>query len=731
MIAEPILQIAVPGPFARLFDYLPPAAADVPAVGSRVQVPFGRGRRVGIVVDHHDQPAVERGRLRRVDTVLGAEPAIPAELLTFARWAADYYHHPLGEVLTTLLPAPLRRAQEPARSEPAYWRITAAGEEALAAGLKGQPARQRLLAAIAGQPEGIDTSRMRLVVERYTPPLRALVAAGLVTEVAPPAEAEPEPITGPALGDEQREATDRIAAAADHFQAFLLQGITGSGKTEVYLDAIECSLRAGRQALIIVPEIGLTPQLLARFSERLGTPIAVLHSGLADGERLAAWRRAGDGRAQVILGTRSAVFVPLARPGLIVVDEEHDPSLKQQDGFRYHARDLAVMRARQLDIPIVLGSATPSLESLNNVDRGNYQRLRLDQRAGGASQPTLELVDVRRRRLQEGLSEPLCEAMETHLAAGEQVLLFINRRGWAPTLICDDCGWVAECHRCDARMTVHRASDHLRCHHCGAERRLPNGCADCGSTALVQLGQGTERVEAALHARFPDYATERIDRDSTRRRGALAAGLERIRSGRARILLGTQMLAKGHDFPGVTLVGILDADGGLFSADFRGPEQLAQTILQVAGRAGRAQKPGRVLIQSRQPEHPLLQALIAEGYESVAAQLLAERREAELPPAARMALIRAESPDAHAPLRALDAVREQVTALAVPGLACQGPAPAPMERLAGRFRAQLIISSARRGPLHTALGELRPWLEQARATRSVRWSIDVDPIEML
>jgi len=741
-VPEPIVQVAVPGPFARLFDYLPAENADVPGAGCRVRVPFGRGQRIGVVVATTGDTPVPRARLRRIATILDDNPTIPADLLWLAQWAADYYHHPLGEVLSMILPVPLRKGAAADAADEVRWRLTAPGREALVTGLPGQPARERLLAAIAREPDGADTGTLRLAVERYGPPLRALEARELVERITGPraataqTDATTAPIPGPDLAPAQRAAAAAITDSLGTFHTLLLQGITGSGKTEVYLEAIRRCREAGRQALVLVPEIGLTPQLLERFHQRLGVPVALLHSDLAAGERLSAWRRAAKGEADVILGTRSALFVPLPRPGLIVIDEEHDPSLKQQDGLRYHARDLAIVRARQLGIPIVLGSATPSLESLNNVARGNFRRLRLDERAGGASPPRLELVDVRRRRLQEGLSAPLREAMAEHLAAGEQVLLFINRRGWAPTLICDDCGWVADCQRCDARMTVHQARGELRCHHCGARRGVPTSCGDCGSHALVQLGEGTERVEAALAATFPDHESVRIDRDSVRRRGALDARLARIRSGDARILLGTQMLAKGHDFPGVTLVGILDADRGLFSADFRGPEHLAQTVLQVAGRAGRAERPGRVMIQSRNPDHPLLQALVTSGYERVAEDLLAERHASSLPPAARMALLRAEAPAAGAALRALTAVREHIATLTRPadgldGVGCHGPAPAPMERLAGRYRAQLILEAAHRGPLQQTLRELRPWLESARELRAVRWSIDVDPVDML
>jgi primosomal protein N' (replication factor Y) len=731
--AATVLRVAVPGPIDRLFDYLPPDGIQADAVlpGSRVLVPFGRKRLTGVLVETASGSELATDRLRRAEAVLDHEPALPADLLALGLWAAAYYHHPPGEVLATLLPVALRRGETPTTEPPPRWRITAQGRDALQAGIAGAPVQARLLDLIAAHADGIEASALRTVSDRYHSPLRALERKGLV-EPAPPAVGETPPAApGPGLSTAQGHAADTIIDALDGFRPILLRGVTGSGKTEVYLEAMKRVVDTDHQVLVLVPEIGLTPQLLARVARRLGTSPAVLHSGLNERERLTEWRRAASGDAAVVLGTRSAVFTPLARPGLIVVDEEHDPSLKQQDGFRYHGRDLAIVRAQRAGIPIVLGSATPSLESLANARRGHYTRVDLDERAGGASPPRLELVDVRRRRLTEGLSAPLTEAMEATLADEGQVLLFLNRRGWAPTLICDDCGWTAECARCDSRLTVHQQRRRLRCHHCGADRGVPAACPDCGSEALLYLGQGTERVEEALSERFPDAPAERLDRDSVRRRGELDAKLERIRSGEARILLGTQMLAKGHDFPGVTLVGVLDADRGLFGADFRAAEHLAQTVLQVAGRAGRGDRPGRVLIQTRNPEHPLLRSLVTEGYDALAERLLDEREEARLPPAARMALIRAESTQPEAAAACLRAAAAELGDPPPPDLEVFGPAPAPMERIAGRYRAQLALQSPTRRPLHRALRTLRPWLETAREARRVRWSIDVDPVEML
>ncbi len=726
-----IIQVAVPGPLARLFDYLPPTGEQGPVQpGMRVRVPFGGGRRIGIVVATAEQASVDTSRLRRIGAVLDPEPVVDDELLALGHWAAGYYHHPLGEVLASMLPAPLRRGEAGDAVPPPRWRATAEGEAAAAEGLARAPAQSELLRLIAAHPGGVEQGVLKTAVQRYQQPLRALLQKGFVEEApaAPPAAIGEQ---GGALNPAQQAAVDAVDGRAGRFAPHLLYGVTGSGKTAVYLELARRALTRGRQVLLLVPEIGLTPQLLARFAARLPVTTAVLHSGLTDRERLLAWRSAARGEARLIVGTRSAVFVPLAEPGLIVVDEEHDGSLKQQEGFRYHGRDLAVVRAQRRGVPVVLGSATPSLESLANAHSGQYELLRLDERAGAARPPHLELIDVRRRRLEEGVSRPLLEVMEEQLASGGQILLFLNRRGWSPTLICDDCGWVAECRRCDARMTVHRAGARQRCHHCGAEAPVPASCPDCGGRALVELGHGTERIEQAIAERFPGTEAVRIDRDSTRRRGALEAKLERVRSGQARILLGTQMLAKGHDFPGVTLVGVLDADRGLFGADFRAPEHLAQTILQVAGRAGRGDRSGHVLVQTRNPDHPLLRSLVGAGYEAAAERLLAERREARLPPATHMALVRAEAPQWQPPQDCLEAAREHLEREGDAACEVFGPAPAPMERVAGRYRAQLALQAGDRRPLHRSLRTLRPWLETAKPARRVRWSIDVDPVDML
>ncbi|MGH8129316.1 MAG: primosomal protein N', partial [Steroidobacteraceae bacterium] len=507
---------------------------------------------------------------------------------------------------------------------------------------------------------------------------------------------------------------------------------TGSGKTEVYMRLIERVLEAGRGALVLVPEIALTPQLVARFRARLPAPIVALHSSLAEGARATAWRAAASGRAPVVIGTRSAIFAPMPALGLVVVDEEHDASYKQQEGFRYSARDLAVARAQRAGIPVVLGSATPSLESLANAVAGRYTRLALPERTGRAGKPSVAVVDLRVNPARDGLSPPATAAIERHLGAGGQVLVFLNRRGYAPTMFCSGCGWVAPCKACDARLTVHLRRARLVCHHCGAEEPMPFGCPRCGNE-LSPVGEGTERVETALTQLFPSAPLVRIDRDVIRRRGEMEQALASVADGRARILLGTQMLTKGHDFPEVTLVVVLAADQGLFSADFRASERLAQQIVQVAGRAGRGDRPGEVLIQSAYPQHPLLQCLIAEGYEGFATLALAERRAAGWPPYSHLALLRADGPvraELFGFLHAAHAIAPAARAASDSALRLLGPAPAAMARRAGRHRAQLLVESPARAALQNFLAQWVPEIAKLRAPRPLRWSVDVDPAEV-
>ncbi len=724
---ETALRLALPVPLPRLFDYLPPAGhtADAGWVGCRVRVPFGRGdgEQVGVVVDlaepQADGPALKPA-LARLDDA----PLLAGELFESLRWVAAYYHAPLGEVLATALPAALRAGQALPETARFGWRATPAGLQAAAStGRDGKP--RRLLIRLVERPLGED--QLDGMEDDWRPAARALAERGLAERVRLAGKVEPlATASGPALMPAQAEALAAIRAQPG-FRAWLLEGVTGSGKTEVYLQAIADCLAAGRQALVLVPEIGLTPQALQRFRSRLGVPVHALHSGLGDGERARAWTAMARGEARVLVGTRSAIFCPLPEAGLIVVDEEHDGSYKQQDGIRYHARDLALVRASKLGVPVLLGSATPSLESLHNALSGRYGHLRLAQRAGGARPPVVRVVDVRKRPLRNGLSEDLLDAVGRCLARGEQALVFKNRRGYAPVLICHDCGWSAHCKRCDAAMTVHAGGRRLICHHCGARATPPNACPDCASLALQPQGAGTERIEEALAERFPDALMIRVDRETTRRRDAIEKHLEAFGE-QSGILVGTQMLAKGHDLPRLTLVAVVGVDEGLFSADFRAGEKLAQLLIQVAGRAGRAQLPGEVLLQTHHPEHPLLATLLSGGYPAVAALQLAEREVAQFPPYAHLAMLRAEAPTEGDMQGFLHEAREQFGKHE--GVQLNGPMPAPMARRAGKARGQILLDAAQRGPLHAALQDWLPRLQALRSARKVRWSLDVDPTDL-
>jgi primosomal protein N' (replication factor Y) len=742
-------RVAIDTPLRRLFDYLPVErdGVPVPAVpGMRVRVPFGRRAIVGVIVSLESESAAPEGRLRQAAAVIDDKPVFDAALLALLRWAADYYHHAPGEVIAAALPR-LARDGAPRTALTEWWIATGAGLAAHAAGEPRRAPRQRaLLERLAAGP-GCPATALDAEAPGWREAARALVTRGWAVaqprpeprhELAPDAGALPEagdaPDAGvgpaPELAAQQQAAVDAVVAGGDRFHPWLLHGITGSGKTEVYLRLAQRQLERGRRVLVLVPEIGLTPQLVSRFASRFPTtPRAVLHSGLTDTQRLAAWREVQDGRARLVLGTRSAVFAPVPDLGLIVVDEEHDASFKQHDGgFRYSARDLAVVRAQALGVPVVLGSATPSLESLQNALAGRYTRLLLPRRAAHAQPPRLRLIDLRGESVHAGLSSTAVGAIERHLADSGQVLVYINRRGYAPTLACTACGWVAPCTECDARMTVHLAAGRLRCHHCGADRPLPTQCPQCGY-AVRPVGQGTERVEGSLAETFAGVPIARLDRDVVRHAAELEAVVDRVASGEARILVGTQMVTKGHDFPNVTLVVVLNADHGLFSTDFRAAERLAQTIVQVAGRAGRGGRPGEVLIQTEYPEHPLLAGLLAEGFDGFAQRALDERRSAGWPPFSRLAALRASATDVEATLEFLVAARR--TAGRVPAaLRLLGPAPAALARRAGRHHAQLLVESTERAVLHRFLDHWLPAVEALPEARRVRWALDVDPLEL-
>jgi primosomal protein N' (replication factor Y) len=659
-----VLRVALDVPLATLFDYVRAPELDA-RVGDRVVVPFGTRSRVGVVVEEAGNSAIEAVKLRPVARVLADAPRLSASWLEFMRFLAGYYQRPLGETVMAALPPRLRS-------------------------LKPLPAKVRDAAlAVSGSPQ---------LVSSHT------------------------------LSEAQAQTVDRLAAAAGRYAAFLLHGVTGSGKTEVYLRAIARVLERGGQVLALVPEISLTPQLEARFRAAFPSArIAVLHSALQDVPRTAAWLAAAGGAADIVLGTRLAVLAPMPRLALVIVDEEHDTSFKQQEGLRYSGRDAAVVRAKLAGCPVVLGTATPSLETWQNALEGRYERLALPERAvPGAQLPAVRCVDLRRESAEHGFSPSLMAALGERLARREQSLVFINRRGYAPVLACHACGWSAGCTRCTARMVLHRADRRLRCHYCGDEAPIPRTCPTCGNLDLKAMGRGTQRVEETLAAHFPAARIVRIDRDSARRRGVLARTLEGIARGEGDILVGTQLLAKGHDFPLLTLVGVLDADGALLSTDYRSAERLFATLAQVAGRAGRAQHAGEVLVQTRYPEHALFRALARHDYAAFAEAQLAERRSAGFPPFVHEAALRAEAPKL---AQAMQFLQDAARLVPVPDeVQVYDPVPHVITRRADLERAQLLAQSASRPALQAFL---RDWSARlfASAPRQVRWHLDVDPIE--
>jgi len=726
------LRIAVPSPLRRLFDYLPPADQD-PAValalppGIRVRVPFGRRSVVGVLVATATRSDIPLAQLKCAEAILDDVPLLSPAVFDLCRWAAGYYLHPPGDVFAAALSKRLRAGRAPAKDA---WRLTARGQGLGEGALGRAPRQQAALHALSGgnaveasalQSQGMTSSALRELekkglVERCESAPRMPTAAGA---------------DGPRLGEAQASAVRDIIADLGNFHCHLLEGVTGSGKTEVYLRAIGHCLEQGRQALVLVPEIGLTPQTVARFRERFATPIALLHSGLTDAERSQSWDRTRRGDAGIILGTRSAVFASCPRLGIIIVDEEHDASYKQQDGFRYCARDIAVKRAQLESCPVVLGSATPSLESAFNALRGRYRHHRLEQRAGGRAMPRLSAIDVRRQPLTAGLSPALLERTGQALANGQQVLLFLNRRGFAASLQCHDCGWIADCEHCDARMTVHRRRRQLRCHHCTARRRLPEACPHCGSTSLLANGLGTEQAEDFLQHHFEPWPVHRVDSDSVSGPADMATLVSAIHRGEPCILLGTQMLTKGHHFPGVGLVGVIDSDALLFSADFRGEERLAQLLTQVAGRAGRGDRPGEMLLQTHYPDHPLLQALLTRPYAEVAADLLLQRQERGLPPAAHIALLRTDARTEGQGETFLQAVRRNAAPQIGAASQLIGPLPSAMPRRAGKHRSQLICLSADRAGAAGAAAALVAATETLKAPAGLNWFIDIDPLDTL
>ncbi len=727
-----ILRVAMPTPLPQLFDYLPPEDATAPAVvGARVWAPYGPQTLVGVIVELAQSSQVPAEKLRPVLQILDTTAVFDSQTLALCRWTSDYYQHSFGETLHAALPLDLRRNRPAHLPTVAFWEHTELGKGLPADGLKRSPKQQQLhrlllerghLSANDLQQAGIKTQVARALQDKN------LIRQVQQTPDAPSAtrilaEAAKEPT------EEQQRVLEQLRY--HRFAAYLLEGATGSGKTEVYLQAIARVLAEGRQALVLVPEIGLTPLTLSRFQQRFCVPVVELHSNVAAKQRTVNWLRARTGEARIVIGTRLAVFTPMPELGIIVVDEEHDTSFKQQDGLRYSARDVAVMRAHRSGVPLILGTATPSLESLQNALSGRYSHLRLHLRPGTARAPRLECLDMRKEAKSGPFAQTTLTAIAARLEREEQVLIFLNRRGFAPAMMCEQCGWVASCRACSARLTLHKTPRHLRCHHCDARHRPPSRCPACDNRELASLGQGTERLEEWLGTEFPETPIYRADQDSMQRKGAMAELTKTLLTGKRCILVGTQMLAKGHHFPKVTLAVLLDVDQALFSGDFRALERLGQQVIQVAGRAGREALAGQVILQSHQPDHPLLVMLIEQGYSHYARTLLAERKIGNLPPYWAMALVRAESKRPENAQAFLQLAANEIAALRppCPELKVIGPMPALLERRQERYRYLLQITAAKRRVLQPLLDELFKRLRGHALARRVRWAIDVDPVD--
>lgn len=728
-----ILRVALDLPLDTLFDYLDGGNSHL-KVGQRVLVPFGKRQFIGIILARVALSDIAENKLKPIIHGFGDEPPLPGATLQLLKFCADYYQYPLGQALLSVLPPRMREAKPAQLPKQILFKLSHA---ARAAGPELIPARarvQRALYQVLQATSVLDAGALALVSAGWRTGIKVMLQQGWVeteeTEHVPPVHLQ-QTIPSPVLNPDQQAALDAMQAGAQAFKVWLLYGITGSGKTEVYMRLLEAVLlRPDTQALVLVPEINLTPQLEARFRARFPHfPMVMLHSQMNESERLHGWLRSQNGEARIVIGTRLSVFTPIKHLALIVVDEEHDASYKQQDGMRYSARDIAIVRAKFADVPVVLGSATPSLESWHNAQTGRYQLLQMSNRAvTGAALPEINTIDVRQLPPQEALHPQLIAALKTRLERGEQSLLFINRRGYSPVLLCNACAWVAPCTRCSSRLVVHLRDKRLRCHHCGHEQRMPRQCPKCGNPDLRPAGHGTQRLEEVLAEYFPTARIVRVDRDSMRRKHAIAAMTKAVHAQEVDILVGTQMLAKGHDFPHLTLVGVIDTDSALFSPDYRAAEKLFAQLMQVSGRAGRAGKAGEVLIQTAFPDHALFHALQQHNYAEFADSLLNERQMANFPPHCFEALLRAEAIH-YEPVREFFRMAVAASETISHKLAVYDSVRPRMERLKGMERAQLLIQASTRPALQKFLRAWVPMLRALPQAGKVRWSVDVDPLD--
>lgn len=719
-----IAHVALPVPLHQLYDY----QLTMPAqIGMRVKVPFGHRDAIGIIVNIDKHTDVDISHLKSIKSIVDETPVFNDTIWQLLNWAASYYHYPIGEVLFHALPILLRQGRAASKDEIKRWQLTELGKQFNIDSMPRATKQKQLLLALKNNTlqETDFNSAVYLALQKK----QLIEQVRCLPESTEWQTCYSTNTTSIELNAQQSNAIQSVNKQIDNFNVFLLEGVTGSGKTEVYLNILSHVLSMGKQALVLVPEISLTPQTITRFKHRFNAPIDILHSGLTVKERLGVWLRSSNGETAIVVGTRSSLFTPFKNLGIIIIDEEHDSSYKQQEGWRYHARDLAIIRAKIENVPILLGSATPSLETLKNAINHKYQLLQLTERAGNATLAKQSILDIRGLTLDAGLSQPLIEQIQKHLSDNNQVMLFLNRRGFSPLLICHDCGWIAECPRCDRPYTYHHKQHKLSCHHCDTPRAVPQQCPKCGSTHLVPIGFGTEQLEKRLEILFPNIKISRIDRDTVSKKGALNNYLQDIQQGGAHILVGTQILAKGHHFPDVTLVGIIDVDGALFSSDFRATERFAQIYTQVSGRAGRATKAGEVILQTYHPDHPLLNILLNEGYQKFASVTLQERQLTQLPPFSYQVLIRAaDRNNRYAPIF-LQKIHDWLKANCDLGLWQLGPMPANQAKKADYHRWQLLLQHTNRKLLQEILDKLILNIEKWGESSRVRWNIDVDPVD--
>lgn len=727
-----IAKVALPIPVDTCFDYLVPESLGTLEIGQRVIVPFGRQKKVGLIWSLTESTNLSSDKIKPIIQCTDQNAILDEAIIKLCDWAAKYYHHPVGEVVFSSLPNLLKKDYPAGFKTETVYTLTELGKSTQRETFKRSKHQQKAMEQLHSK-DTLTASELK-TLELNTNILKRLIDKGFVestSEERVPKLNTPETTSPPLpLNEEQSQAVNAIQASINQYQSFLLNGITGSGKTEVYMQVIDKVLAEGQQVLILVPEIGLTPQMIERFEKRFAVPVATSHSGLTERQRLDIWLLAKRGNARIIIGTRSAIFIPFENLGLIIVDEEHDLSYKQQDGFRYTCRDIAVLRASQHKIPVVLGTATPSLESLYNVQNQKFKLLKLTERAGNAKPPSIEIIDARTTKAKDIIAQRTKLLVEKHLSQNQQVLFFINQRGFSPVMMCHECGTIIRCHRCDANMVLHQSPEQLRCHHCDACQPIPNNCSSCGKSELASVGVGSQQLELKLADLFPEASILRVDRDTTSNKGAFEQHLDAIHSGSANLLIGTQMLAKGHHFPNLSLVIILNIDVGLFSIDYRALERMGQLILQVAGRAGRADTPGHVLIQTHHPHHQQLHQLIHEGYGPFAESLLQERIQVGLPPASHQILVKAEAHRPNTAMGFLNHLKES-TQLNDAELEVMGPIPAMMERKAGKYRAQLNLQHHNRPALHRSMQTLINTIQAHPDKTRVRWFVDVDPQEVL